>query len=124
MNINRVTLCGYAGKDARTISHPNGRNMTRFSIATSKRYKDSKGERQEKTQLHSCVAYGGTADYAATIQTGDHVFIEGELAHRECERTIETESGPINVPWPVTEIVIESVSLLDRKDKHETRGAA
>jgi single-strand DNA-binding protein len=51
--------------------------MTKLSVATSKRYKDSNGEWQEKTQWHSCVCYGVTADYAAKIHTGAHVFIEG-----------------------------------------------
>jgi single-strand DNA-binding protein len=98
MNINRVTLCGHTGKDARTSASQNGRNMTKLSVATSKRYKDAAGVWQEKTQWHMCVCYGPTADYAAKIQTGAHVFIEGELVDREYERTIETESGPVKIP--------------------------
>jgi single-strand DNA-binding protein len=124
MNINRVTLCGHAGKDARSAATQNGRNMTKLSVATTKRYKDSDGNWQEKTQWHTCVAWGATADYAAKIQTGAHVFVEGELIHREYERTIETDEGPVKVPWPVSEIVIESISVLDRKEKTERRGAA
>src|SRR3954451_8209995 len=124
MNINRVTLCGHTGKDARISASQNGRKITKLSVATSKRYKDAKGHWQEKTQWHTCVCYGPTADYAAKIQTGAHVFIEGELVHREYERTIETESGPVKVPWPVTEVVIDSISVLDRRDRQERRGAA
>lgn len=124
MNINRVTLAGHTGKNARTNATQNGRSMTKLSIATSKRYKDADGNWQEKTQWHTCVCYGPTADYAAKIQTGSHVFLEGELLYREYERTIETESGPVKVPWPVTEIVIGSLSVLDRKDRQERRGAA
>jgi len=82
------------------------------------------GAWREKTQWHACVCYGAAADYSGKIQTGAHVFIEGELAHREYERTIETDSGPVKVPWPVTEIVADSVSVLDRKEKQERRGAA
>jgi single-strand DNA-binding protein len=124
MNINRVTLCGHTGKDARTSANQNGRNMTRLSVATSKRYKNVNGDWQEKTQWHTCISYGPTADYAAKIQTGAHVFIEGELVYREYERTIETDSGPVKVPWPVTEVVMDSISVLDRKDRQERRGAA
>jgi single-strand DNA-binding protein len=124
MNINRVTLCGHTGTDARSTATQNGRNMTRLSVATAKRYKDAEGNWQEKTQWHTCVAWGPTADYAAKIQTGAHVFVEGELVHREYERTIETDSGPVKVPWAVSEIVIESISVLDRKEKTERRGAA
>ena len=124
MTINRVTLVGHAGKDARTAATQNGKSMTRLSIATSKPYKDADGNRQEKTQWHNCVAYGTTAEYASKIQTGTHVFIEGELVYREYERTIEIESGPVKLPWPITEIVIDAITVLSRRDNQETRGAA
>jgi single-strand DNA-binding protein len=124
MTINRVTLAGFTGKDARNSSTQNGRSMTKLSVATTKRYKDAQQQWQEKTQWHNCVAYGPTAEYTAKIQTGDHVFIEGELIYREYERTVETDSGPVKVPWPVTEIVIDSISVIDRKEKQERRGAA
>jgi single-strand DNA-binding protein len=124
MTINRVTIVGFAGKDARNSSTQNGKGMTKLSVATTKRYKDGDGNWQEKTQWHVAVAYGPTTDYAAKIQTGDHLFIEGELVHREYERTVETDNGPVKVMWPVTEIVIESVSVLERRDKQERKGAA
>jgi single-strand DNA-binding protein len=124
MNINRVTLVGFTGKDAKTSATQGGRTMTRLSVATTKRYKDAAGEWQEKTQWHDCVAYGPTGDYAAKIVKGAHVMIEGELSHREYERTIETDNGPVKVLWPVMEVVIDSVSVLDRKEKQEKRGAA
>jgi single-strand DNA-binding protein len=124
MTINRVTLAGFTGKDARTSSTQKGRSMAKLSVATAKHYKDAEGHWQEKTQWHSCIAYGPTADYAGKIQAGAHVFLEGELVYREYERTIETDSGPVKVPWPVTEIVIDSISVLERKEKQERRGAA
>ena len=124
MTINRVTLAGFTGKDARNSSTQNGRSMTKLSVATTKRYKDAEGNWQEKTQWHNCVAYGPSADYAAKIQTGAHVFIEGELIYREYERTLETETGSVKVQWPMTEVVIDSISVLDRKEKQERKGAA
>jgi single-strand DNA-binding protein len=124
MNINRVTIAGFAGKEAWSRTARNGKSVTRLSVATTKRYKDAEGNWREKTQWHTCVAYGPTADDAAKVQTGTHVFLEGELIYREYDRTIETENGPVKVPWPVTEIVIEQISVLDRKEKQERKGAA
>jgi single-strand DNA-binding protein len=124
MNINRVTLCGHTGKDARTSSTQNGKSITRLSVATTKRYKDTQGDWQEKTQWHSCVAYGSAADRCAQLSTGAHIFIEGELTYRDYDRTIETDNGPVSVLWPVAEIVIDSISILDRREKRERRGAA
>jgi hypothetical protein len=51
-------------------------------------------------------------------------FIEGELVYRGYERTIETDSGPVKVQWPITEVVIDSISVLDRSNSKEKRGAA
>lgn len=124
MNINRVTLAGFTGKEARSSSTQNGRNMTKLSVATTKRYKDSEGKWQERTQWHRCVAYGFAAEYAANIQSGVHVFIEGEVVYREYERTLETETGAVKVQWPVTEILIDSISILDRKEKRREDGVA
>ena len=76
---------------------------------------------------------GTTAFYTAQLPTlppalpkGSHLFIEGELIYREFERTVESEAGTIEVQWPVTEIVVESIETLDRKtkDSTETEGAA
>jgi single-strand DNA-binding protein len=124
MNSSESHSAASPARDAKTSATQSGRNISRLSIATTKRFKDANDEWQEKTQWHSCVAYGPTADYAAKIPTGAHVFLEGELTYREYERTIETESGPIKVQWPVTEIVIESIHVLDRKDRSEKRGVA
>jgi single-strand DNA-binding protein len=124
MNINRVTLCGYTGKDARTSSTQNGTSMTKLSVATTRRYKDADGNWQEKTNWHTCVCYGAIADHASKIQTGTHVFLEGELVYREYDRTIETDNGPVKVPWPASEIVIDKLSVLDRKYKQQRKGAA
>jgi single-strand DNA-binding protein len=124
MTINRVTIAGFTGKDAHTSSTQSGKSRTKLSVATTKRYKDAEGSWREKTQWHTCVAYTGTAEYCSRIQTGDQVFIEGELVYREYDRTIETDNGPVKVQWPVTEIVIESVSVLNRKERDQQKGAA
>lgn len=124
MNLNRVTLCGRTGKDVKTSATVNGRNVSRVSVATTKRYKDAQDQWTERVQWHNCVAYGPVADSLARAPIGALVFLEAELTYREYERTIETESGPVNVMWPVTEVVIESLSVLDWNERSEKRGAA
>jgi single-strand DNA-binding protein len=106
MNINRITIIGFTGKDARHSSTQNGKSVTKLSVATTKRYRDAEGKWQEKTQWHTCVAYGPVAEYAAKIQSRTLVFLEGEVSYREYERTLETETASVRVQWPVTEIVI------------------
>lgn len=55
----------------------------------------------------------------------DHLLIEGEVQYREYDRTVETAEGPVKVQWPKTEIVVYSITRLDRTTKeHETGEAA
>ena len=125
MNLNRITLIGFTGQEPKTFATQAGKEITRLSIATTRRYQQN-SEWKEKTQWHDCVAYGALAQYAANIQKGTHLFLEGELTYREYDRTIEAESGPVKVQWPVTEIIIESLKVLDRrrKEENESEGAA
>jgi single-strand DNA-binding protein len=90
--------------------------MTRLFLATIRRYQDAQQRWQEKTQWHTCVAYGPAAHYVAQIPTGAHVWLEGELVQREGKRTVQTDHGPIQVTWPITEVVITSLTLLDRPE--------
>jgi single-strand DNA-binding protein len=125
MYLNRVTLIGFTGQEPKTFSTQTGKEITRLSVATTRRYQQD-SEWKEKTQWHDCVIYGGAAQYAANLAKGAHVLIEGELSYREYNRTIESETGSVNVPWPVTEVVVESIRVLDRKKKDnlDTEGAA
>jgi single-strand DNA-binding protein len=114
MFMNRVTLVGFAGAAAKNVATPGGHQITRFSIATSKRYK-SGNEWKDSTQWHNCVVYNVSVKAAETIQKGDHLLIEGELSYREYDRTVETDSGPVKVKWPVAEIIVHSIAPLDRQ---------
>ena len=106
MYLNRVTLIGFTGQQPKTLATRTGKELTRLSVATTRRYQQD-SEWKEKTQWHDCVLYGATAHFAATLPKGSHVLIEGELTYREFERTVESETGAIKVQWPVTEIVVE-----------------
>ncbi len=46
-----------------------------------------------------------------------HIFVEGELTYREYSRTIQSETGAVVVQWPVVEIVVGLIKVLDRKRK-------
>ncbi|HTU44857.1 MAG TPA: single-stranded DNA-binding protein [Bryobacteraceae bacterium] len=116
--MNRVILIGFTGKEAKHSKLPGGRHVTRLSLATTKRYKEDE-QWKDKTQWHDCVVYGASADFAANIGKGAHLAIEGELAYREYERTIETSSGPVQVQWPVTEVIVHSIKPLDRSSKED-----
>jgi single-strand DNA-binding protein len=125
MYLNRISLIGFTGQQPKTSATRTGKEITRPSLATTRRYQQD-SEWKEKTQWHDCVLYGGLAQAAATLPKGTHVLIEGELTYREFDRTIESETGPVKVQWPVTEIVVESFKILDRRPKDilDPEGAA
>ena len=123
MYMNRVTLVGFTGAEAKHTSTQGGKEITRFSLATTKRYK-SGNEWKDNTQWHDCVVYNTSVRAAESIQKGDHLLIEGELQYREYDRTVERAEGPVNVQWPKTEIVVHSIVRLDRQTKQDKGAAA
>ena len=58
VEVNRVQLEGFTGADAELKYLPSGQLVANLSVATSERYKDSKGNDQEKTEWHRIVVFG------------------------------------------------------------------
>ena len=58
MYLNRVTLIGFTGQEPKTFATQSGKEITRLSVATTRRYQQD-SEWKEKTQWHDCVLYGG-----------------------------------------------------------------
>ena len=69
--INKVTLIGNVGKDPESKVIPNGKKVTKFSLATT----DGYGEKK-KTSWHNIVLWSDKADM---IKTGDRIYIEGRI---------------------------------------------
>lgn len=81
---NNVTLIGYLGSDAQSLTTRNNSTLTFLSLATKRTWKNRQtGERESQTTWHKCVAFGRTAEYAATLVKGTHVQIVGEIQNRE-----------------------------------------
>ena len=81
---NNVTLIGYLGSDAQSRTTRNNSTLTVLSLATKRTWKNRQtGERESQTTWHKCVAFGRTAEYAATLAKGAHVQIVGEIQNRE-----------------------------------------
>lgn len=83
--MNRVQLEGFTGADAELKYLPSGQLVANLSVATSERYKDSKGNDQEKTEWHRIVVFGKAAERASKIRKGQLVTLEGKLQTRSWE---------------------------------------
>jgi single-strand DNA-binding protein len=60
--------------------------VANFSLATTERFTDRSGARQERTEWHRIVAFGKLAETCAQyLSKGRQVYVEGRLTTREYE---------------------------------------
>lgn len=109
--INKVILLGRLTRDPE-VKDANGIAVTKFSIATSKTWKDDSGEKQEKAEFHNLVAFRKTAELVGKYLTkGRQVFVEGELSTTSYEKD--------GVKKYKTEIIANHVEFLGDGGKKE-----
>ena len=83
--LNKVMLIGNIGKDPEVrVNQATGKKVVKFSLATSKRYRDNNGEQKEQTEWHTIVGFGKLAEIVEQlgIRKGMSLYVEGELATR------------------------------------------
>src|SRR5271163_3895649 len=87
MAINKVIVIGNLGANPVIRALPNsGQNVANFSVATTERFRDRNGAKQERTDWHRIVAFGPLADTCQRfLSKGRQVYIEGRLTTRQYE---------------------------------------
>ena len=104
-SVNKVILVGHLGKDAETKFTPAGVAVTKFMIATGRRWKDQQsGEWKEETDWHNVVLWRAE-NLANYLLKGKQVYVEGRLQ----TRNYEDKDGKKQY---FTEVVAEDVILL------------
>ena len=107
--VNKVILVGNVGKDPETKHLEGDSQVTNFSLATTKRWKNKKGEKQEETQWHNIVLWRGLSKIAEQyVKKGDKLYVEGEIVNR----SYDDKDG--NKRY-ITEIVGSNMTMLGRK---------
>lgn len=84
-SVNKVILLGHLGKDPESRAMTSGDKIVSFSLATSERWKNKDGEKQEKTEWHNIVIFNpNIAKIAeAYLHKGSKVYLEGSLQTRK-----------------------------------------
>ena len=83
-SVNKVILVGNLGKDAELRYTPGGAAVATFSMATTEKWTDKSGEKQEKTEWHRLVLWGKTAESLNKYLTkGKQIYVEGRLQTRQ-----------------------------------------
>ena len=86
MSISKAIVVGNLGRDPEVRALPSGQNVANFSLATTERFKDRKGDQQKRTEWHRVVAFGPLADTCQRfLSKGRQVYIEGRLTTRQYE---------------------------------------
>jgi len=106
--VNKVILIGHLGADPQMRFTPNGTPVAQFNLATTERFNDRNGERQERTEWHRIVAWSRLAEICNQyLKKGKQVYVEGRLQ----TRSWEDQSG--NKRY-TTEIVANNMIMLGR----------
>jgi single-strand DNA-binding protein len=104
-SVNRAIVLGHLGKDAETRFTQSGVAVTKFSVATSRRWKDSQSDEwKEETDWHNVVVWR-QENLANYLTKGKQVYLEGRLQ----TRSFDDRDG---VRRYITEIVADEVILL------------
>lgn len=84
--LNKVLIIGRLGRDPEMRYTPSGRPVTTFSIATSRSWNTSEGERRTETEWFNVVAWGSLAEICKQyLNKGQQVYVEGRLQTRHWE---------------------------------------
>ncbi|RLC66251.1 MAG: single-stranded DNA-binding protein [Chloroflexi bacterium] len=85
-SLNKVMVIGNVGRDPEMRYIPSGKPVTSFSVATTRSWTNSDGERCEETEWFNVVAWGSLAEICKQhLRKGEQVYIEGRLQTRSWE---------------------------------------
>src|SRR5579863_3192340 len=104
-SVNKVLLIGHLGRDAETVYTTSQTAVTKFSLATNRRWKDQQtGEWKEETDWTNVVLWRAE-NVAPYLTKGKQVYVEGRLQ----TRSYDDKDG--KKVWR-TEVVADEVILL------------
>jgi single-strand DNA-binding protein len=83
-SVNKVIILGNLGADPETRFLQSGEAVCNLRIATTEKWKDKSGEKQEKTEWHRVSFFGRLAEVAGEYLTkGSPVYVEGSITTRK-----------------------------------------
>lgn len=111
MSFNKVVLLGNLTADPEVRTTPSGSNVTSFSIAVNRRYRNRDGEQQEEVSYIGCTAWGPQGETIARyFSKGRQILICGRLRQ---DRWKDKETGKNRSSLSV---VVEEFSFAGNRD--------
>lgn len=112
--LNKVMIIGHLGRDPEMRYTPSGRPVTTFSVATSRSWSTSDGEKRTETEWFNIVAWGSLAEICNQyLLKGQQVFIEGRLQSRNWEDSEGKRHTSVEI------VASEMIMLGDRRSQDE-----
>jgi len=109
--LNKVMLIGRLGADPEIKYSQGGSPIANLRIATDESYTDRNGQRQERTEWHTAIAFQRTAEICQQyLHKGSLVYIEGKLQTRKWQ----DKNGQDRYS---TEIQCQRLQMLERKQE-------
>ena len=119
MAFNKVILLGNLTADPETRTTPSGQSVTSFSLAVSRNFRGSNGERREDTSFINCTAWGQTGETIAKYVTkGRQLLVSGRLQQRSWE---DKETGKRR---SAIDVVVEEFSFINDGRNGTNNGAS
>jgi len=113
--LNKVMLIGSLGSDPEMRYTPSGRAVTTFSLASSRSWMTSTGERREATEWFNVVAWGNLAEICNQyLKKGSKVYVEGRLQTRRWDNAEGQRCYR-------TEVVASEMIMLDKRERERER---
>jgi single-strand DNA-binding protein len=110
--LNKVMIIGHLGRDPEMRYTPSGRPVASFSVAVSRNWKSSNGERRSETEWFKIVAWGRLAEICKEyLHKGQQVYIEGRLQTRQWEDKEGQQRTSVEV------VANEMTMLSERREK-------
>lgn len=107
-SLNQVTLMGNLTRDPELRQTPTGQNVTSFSLALNRSYKDQSGQWQEATDYIDIVAWGPLAERVSQyLSKGRRCLVQGRLQSRSWEQDGQKRNK--------VEVLASDVTFLDSR---------
>jgi single-strand DNA-binding protein len=107
-SLNQVTLMGNLTRDPELRQTPSGQNVTSFSLALNRSYRDASGEWQEATDYIDIVCWGPLAERVAQyLSKGRRSLVQGRLQSRSWEQDGQKRNK--------VEVLANDVTFLDNR---------
>lgn len=108
--LNKVMIIGNLGGDPEMRYTPGGKPVTSFSVAVSRGWRTSEGERREATEWFNVVSWGNLAEICNQhLRKGLYVYVEGRLQTRSWDDAEGTRHFR-------TELVANEMIILDGRN--------